>query len=72
MRVEKESLHIPSPSWTHVRDAVVLRSHVPGLETVDVDWCLPLHQGRLPFKSRRDEERGLSCPILTVGFRQAF
>lgn len=60
------------PCWTHVRDAVVVRGHVPGLETVHVERCLPLHQRRLPFESRRHEEHCLGCPALGEGFRQAF
>lgn len=55
-----------------MRDGVVLRRHVPGLETVDIDWCLPLHQRRLSFESRRNEKRRLGCAEFGVGLRQTF
>lgn len=62
----------PPLCWTHVGDGVILRRHVPGLDTVDIDWGLALHQRCLPFKSRRHEERHLGRTALVVGFRQAF
>lgn len=51
---------------------MILRVHVPRLETVNVGRCLSLYQRWLSFQSRRHEERRLARAVFRVGFRQTF
>lgn len=53
-----------------MRDGVVLRLHMPGLEAIDVVRCLPLHQRRQSFRGRRHQQRRFFRPPSCVGFRK--